>query len=818
MFLNVFRSALLALLLLATQVAAQVQQQIDYETWETFASQAEAALDDRDTSSDQIESIRENATEWRAQFDEAQNINAPRIQTIKDQISSLGPEPAEGETEAEDVADRRAALNAQLSELQAPGIKATEAYSRAESIVTHADEIERAREAEELMSQTPSPLLPTSWVAAGKDVLGIGAGLTSEGQDAVSEARGFNGWTQLLLYLAAGAALIYGRRVVDNLPSMLGARATGDGRAVIAFIVSLGQIMVPMIGLFLIAYAVDSTGLVGDWLRPFLLGMPLAGLAFFIGLWLIRTLFASTPVAYDTLHMPQKSRTLARFYGTGLTIMLSLHVWLSHAALPLSGFVRRDGAPPQIPYEVSEAGAGVIHFIIMLGGAFFLFQLANILRRMTRYYGNEAAPYRAKILAGVGRLLRLIVVVSLVLVMIGFVNGGNALFWPAVKSLALIGLLILLQDFIADLYSLALRSKEGARDSLIPLLIGLLLIVASVPVFALIWGASLSDLLEARTRILNGVSFGSFSISPGAVLTLLIVFAIGYMITKWLQSVLGTQILPRTKLDRGAQSAAVSGLGYIGIFLAALLAITSAGFDLSSLAIVAGALSVGIGFGLQTIVQNFVSGIILLIERPISVGDWVEAGGQQGIVQEISVRSTRIKTFDQTDVIVPNSDLISQTVTNWTRGNARGRIIVPVGVAYGSDTRKVEQILREIAEDQPTVLIDPAPAILLMNFGADSLDFEVRCILSDISGGIGVASEMRHQIAQRFAAEGIEIPFAQRDLWLRNPETLFAKKGDSAEERPVQIEESVEDTDARPPQDIRSVGELPGDADGDGEY
>jgi potassium-dependent mechanosensitive channel len=194
------------------------------------------------------------------------------------------------------------------------------------------------------------------------------------------------------------------------------------------------------------------------------------------------------------------------------------------------------------------------------------------------------------------------------------------------------------------------------------------------------------------------------------------------------------------------------------------LGLATLGIDLQKIALVAGALSVGIGFGLQSVVSNFVSGIILLAERPIRVGDMVEVKGEGGYVRKISVRATEIETFERASMIVPNSALITDVVKNWTHGNPTSRIIVKIGVAYDSDPEKVRAILTEIAAAHPLVLTSPPPRVLFARFGDSALEFELRCVVANVDQSLNVNSDLHFAILQRFRAAGIGIPYPQREV------------------------------------------------------
>ncbi len=293
-----------------------------------------------------------------------------------------------------------------------------------------------------------------------------------------------------------------------------------------------------------------------------------------------------------------------------------------------------------------------------------------------------------------------------------------------------------------------------------------------------VWGFAREVWLYTYEFLLNGFSVGSLKILPSRILLALLILLLLVPTGRWLRSRLEKRWLAKTYMERGAREALVTLSGYAVIAVAVLLALGVAGMDFGKLAIIAGALSVGIGFGLQNIVNNFVSGLILLFERPIKKGDWIVVGTTEGYVRQISFRATQIQTFDRADVIVPNSELVSNQVTNWMLRDAAGRVVVPLSVARGSDTETVRELLLKTAKLHPEVVSGdnrlPDPVVLFRRFGESALEFELRCFVRDVDSRLAVTSELNFAIDRAFRENGIEVPFPQRVLHVRPSQDVDA--------------------------------------------
>ena len=296
--------------------------------------------------------------------------------------------------------------------------------------------------------------------------------------------------------------------------------------------------------------------------------------------------------------------------------------------------------------------------------------------------------------------------------------------------------------------------------------------LSALPFLALQWGFSWNDVYSWSRQVLFGFEFGGLYISLSAIFVAIVLFFLGVLLTKLFQRWLDQRILSKSRSQTGAEDSIKTAIGYLGIVLSALVALSYTGIGFGNIAIVAGALSLGIGFGLQSIVNNFVSGLILLAERPIKVGDWISVGNDEGNVRRISVRSTEIETFDRSHIIIPNSELISGTVKNWTLRGRLGRIAINVGVSYDADPALVQELLMEIVRAHPEVLDYPEPFVVLVDFGDSSLDFSVRAYLGDITRSLKVRSQLRFEILRVLREKGIEIPFPQTDLHLRDIDRL----------------------------------------------
>ncbi|MCV3736979.1 mechanosensitive ion channel family protein [Rhizobium sp. TRM96647] len=333
----------------------------------------------------------------------------------------------------------------------------------------------------------------------------------------------------------------------------------------------------------------------------------------------------------------------------------------------------------------------------------------------------------------------------------------------------------------------------------------LIVLLLGLPGILLQWGFQLGDIESWAYQIFTEIRVGSISISLIGILAGVLLFALGLVVTRWFQRWLDGTIMVRSHVDPGVRNSVRTAVGYAGVGLAGLIGISAAGINLSSLALVAGALSLGIGFGLQNIVSNFVSGLILLAERPFKVGDWVVAGTTEGFVKRISVRATEIETFQRQTIIVPNSVLINGQVGNWTHRNKLGRIEIPVSVFSGNDPRQVTELLLEVAATQP-VLRNPEPSVTFLGFSALTLDFELRAFVADVLDAGVIKTEMRTAILERLRQDDIALagPAAPTVPVTMDPESarLLAAMIDSAradvapsrKPAPKPVEEGADET------------------------
>jgi potassium-dependent mechanosensitive channel len=398
--------------------------------------------------------------------------------------------------------------------------------------------------------------------------------------------------------------------------------------------------------------------------------------------------------------------------------------------------------------------------------------------RMARLHSAEQGGRLDLFSVGL-RVGTLVLFAALLLLFAGFSNLANYLVRSSIATIFsfIIAFLLLclgngcIEAFLNQPFVTRLRFFSRFGQALESRLKNLLKAILWIGVFLTLfrlWGIYAS-FGQAWEKIFEfKFAIGELTLSLGRILVAALFIYLLVSGSWFISAFLDGEVFPRRELDRGARDAIKKLIHYSLLLFGIMVAISLIGLNLRSLAFLMGALGIGVGFGLQNIVNNFVSGLMLLFERPIKVGDMVVVDNETGTVRKIGLRSTVIETFDRSELIVPNSLFISGKVTNWTHSNQVARIRITVGVAYGSDIERVLSLLKEAAETEPRVLKNPEPNPLFLRFGDSALEFELHSCIADVKDSLSVRSAICQEIASRFQAAGIEMPFPQRDLHLRS--------------------------------------------------
>ncbi|HLJ70456.1 MAG TPA: DUF3772 domain-containing protein [Roseiarcus sp.] len=628
----------------------------------------------------------------------------------------------------------------------------------------------RALFAAQTFARSSSILSPLLWATViretPRDVAALGGLLKAWASDDIARASAgqWLGFIAIILALVALAAPLrwVTLRVIARDPKL--AEPGRLRRALAALWTALVLACLPILALLAVSYALDAF----DLSYPQLQGVQEA---FFDGL---KFLFVANAIAHGLLAPGQPQWRVIDLSEP--VVRRCLGIWLGAAAIVALEKVLEpvdDAVSASLSVTVATRGACALVAALLM---------AQALRRI--YAPREAAPLgqaprdawgSARALAW---LLTLAIFVS---VIVGYVAFATFLLGQIVRDVGAIAILYLVSVVVDAGAEVALQPKamigrslmmmaalrKESLEQLAVLIQGVARVTFFVAAALLIlgpWGIQSQDMLGSLRAAYFGFKYGDVTISVSSIVAATFVFILGVLITRTVQNWLASQLLPRTRLDDGLRNSVKTIFGYIGFVLALALGAGQIGLDFQKLALIAGALSVGIGFGLQSVVNNFVSGLIILWERAVRVGDMVVVGPDSGFVRRINVRSTEIETFDRAMLIVPNSNLVSGVVKNWVRADRVGRIIIAINVAFDSDPEAVREILIAAAKAQDLVLSIPAPLVLFNEFGEWAMKFQLICFVDEIEMADRVKSEILFDLHRRLKAANLRVPYPRQDF------------------------------------------------------
>ncbi len=757
----------------ARRVAADINKTL--EDLKTKLADPSLPADELTKVREQIEIVRD-----RAKIVDRE-LTAPLAQ-MDALVASLGPVPKDGQTEPETVAAQRAELERVRGVLLGARAELALAAGAADQLASQAAQLERTRFFDRLFKHDKSILAPSLWtdgIARAPDIWARTTRLATGYYTLIGENNGaWMAWLLLAVFVVLAAGGYHACRVLAHRVRV-GKVPSGELAKLIRVVaVPIGYALIAIVTTTVFGFLLFELGARSTRMEQLYSAFALMMVMFAFTRGLARSILSPTQPDWRIASL---STQAAQKWLNLLTISL--------VVMSVSLFNNELLMVVNLSEQMQPLRRAIVLPVLML----IIVRLILVAQHDRR---SSDAPQNSTVYFSWASYLVQPLWLLVIATGLALITGYLTLATYLVADVVVVGTMVsflycvrrLADAFVAQSISENSRisntlkqtfsmSERGIKRAGIALnaFVDLTLLLFGLPLLLTLSALSWVDLRSWFSTAFFGFDIGNITISLSSILLAVGVFAIGLMLTRLITGWLDRRILSATNLDAGVRNSIRTGASYTATILALLVAFAAAGVNFGNIAIVAGALSVGIGFGLQSIVNNFVSGLILLAERPIKVGDWVSVTAGEGTVTKINVRATEIETFDRCSIIVPNSSLISDAVQNWTHRDLMGRAKVLVGVSYNADPQQVHDILVKCAEDHPRAMAYPLPSVLFKDFGASSLDFEVRVFINDVNWVAFVASELRFSIHKALKEAGIEIPFPQRDVNVRGFQEAVAE-------------------------------------------